>query len=157
VLTIFQVAWSSITVSGVHISAIDDISPEEREAIGQTVTKKAGDIIAAKGFTSYGIGAVTATICEAIIFNERQVFPLSTWRDEYQCCISLPVVVGRNGIEPGRELDIKLPLNDDEQANIDKSAATLRAQIAKLSARDDWWRFWCFIFFFFFNFWASGE
>jgi len=126
------IAWSSVTVSGAHISAIDNISSEERKEISKTVTGKAGDIIAAKGFTSYGIGAVTATICEAIIFDERQVFPLSTWREQYGCCISLPVVVGRGGIvSNGDETGIKLPLNEAEQANVKASVATLKEHIKK--------------------------
>ncbi|KAF3940192.1 hypothetical protein ABW19_dt0203849 [Dactylella cylindrospora] len=121
------VAWSSATVSGAHISVIDDISEEEKVEIGKTVSGKANAIIKAKGFTSYGIGATAANICEAIIFDQRPVYPLSCWHEEYQCCISLPAVVGRKGLITY----IPLPLNDSERELIENSAATLRAQIAK--------------------------
>ncbi|EPS35752.1 hypothetical protein H072_10720 [Dactylellina haptotyla CBS 200.50] len=121
------VAWSSVTVSGAHISLIDDISEDKKEEIGKLVSGKANAIIKAKGFTSYGIGATAANICEAILFDQRPVYPLSCWSDKYQCCISLPVVVGRNGVVTS----IPLPLNEKETAQIEASAATLREQIAK--------------------------
>ncbi|KAJ6260013.1 hypothetical protein Dda_5658 [Drechslerella dactyloides] len=121
------VAWSSVTVSGAHISVIDEISDEDRTKIGKLVSGKANAIIRAKGFTSYGIGATAANICEAILFDQRPVYPLSCWHEEYQCCISLPAVVGRKGIVS----QIPLPLNDKEKAQIEASAKTLREQIAK--------------------------
>ncbi|KAK6516213.1 hypothetical protein TWF506_006122 [Arthrobotrys conoides] len=121
------VAWSSATVSGAHISLIDDISEDEKLEIGKLVSGKANAIIKAKGFTSYGIGATAANICEAILFDQRPVYPLSCWHDEHQCCISLPAVVGRNGVVT----QIPLPLNDKEREQIEASAATLRDQIAK--------------------------
>ncbi|KAF3901455.1 hypothetical protein ABW21_db0205902 [Orbilia brochopaga] len=121
------VAWSSATVSGAHLSVIDEISDAEKTDIGKAVSGKANAIIRAKGFTSYGIGATAANICEAILFDQRPVYPLSCWHEEYQCCISLPAVIGRNGVVG----QIPLPLNEKEKAQIEASAATLREQIAK--------------------------
>ncbi|KAF3916648.1 hypothetical protein ABW20_dc0104762 [Dactylellina cionopaga] len=121
------VAWSSASVSGVPISHVHEISDEEKEEIGKLVSGKANAIIQAKGFTSYGIGATAANICEAILFDQRPVYPLSCWHDEYQCCISLPAVIGRNGVVT----QILLPLEEKEKAQIEASAATLREQIAK--------------------------
>lgn len=125
-----QVAWSSANVSGISLSSVLSLTGEDRSKIATTIKKKAYEIIKAKGFTSYGIGAVTSSICESIIFDQCQVFPLSHWQSEYRCCLSLPAVLGRAGLIS----TISLPLSEDETASIEDSAKTLREIIDKHSA-----------------------
>ena len=95
--------------------------------IADATKRKAGEIIKAKGFTSYGIGAATSSICEAIIFDHRQTFPLSHWQDDLQCCLSLPAILGRSGIVS----TISLPLEEDEINQIAESAKCLKAVISQ--------------------------
>lgn len=97
----------------------------EREEIATTTRKKAEAIIKVKGFTSYGVAAATSRICEAIIFDHNQVLPLSHWQEEWDCCLSLPAVLGRDGIISSFPLD----LNDAEQKFLSASAKGLKKVI----------------------------
>jgi L-lactate dehydrogenase len=92
-----------------------------------TTRMKAETIIKVKGFTSYGVAAVTARICEAIIFDHRQVLPLSHWQKEWGCCLSLPAVLGRDGVISS----FPLHLNENEQSFLSDSAKSLKQVIAQ--------------------------
>ena len=124
---LMQIAWSAATVSGSPLSSLLSLSDEDREAIAQSTKTKAYDIIKLKGFTSYGISAATTSICEAIIYDQRQILPLSHWQEDLECCLSLPAVLGRSGIIS----TIQLPLDENETKLIGKSAESLRAIISK--------------------------
>jgi L-lactate dehydrogenase len=80
-----------------------------------------------KGFTSYGISASTTSICEAIIYDQRQVLALSHWHEDFNCCLSLPAILGRAGIIS----TIPLPLDDNEMRLLEKSAESIRAVTSK--------------------------
>ncbi len=74
----------------------------------------------------YAPGAAGATLVEAIIRDQKKVYPCCVALDgEYgqkDICIGVPVVVGKNGWE--KIIDYKL--NSDEQALFNKSADAVR-------------------------------
>jgi malate dehydrogenase len=80
----------------------------------------------------YAPGAAGATLVEAIVRDEKKLFPCCVYLDgEYgqkDICIGVPVVIGRNGIE--KIIDYKL--NDEEQAAFNKSADAVRSMNAAL-------------------------
>jgi L-lactate dehydrogenase len=115
--------WSSAEIAGTPIAQFPGIKREDFENLAQQVKDKAYEIIACKGSTSFGIAACVASMCEAIIFDQKIVIPLSTYIPEYDTCLSMPAVLGENGIE--RLLPI--PLNNDEQKKLSDSAQQLRA------------------------------
>jgi L-lactate dehydrogenase len=106
------------------------LDKNEYTAIAEATKRKAYEIIKIKGFTSYGIAAATSSICEAIIFDQRQIFPLSHWQEDLQCCLSLPAILGRSGILS----TVSLPLEEDESNQIAESAKCLRAIISKYTS-----------------------
>lgn len=106
------------------------LTDAEKEEIATTTRVKAEAIIKVKGFTSYGVAAATARICEAIIFDHHQVLPLSHWQEEWDCCLSLPAVLGRDGIISSFPLD----LNEPEQAFLSESARRLKGVIDDYAA-----------------------
>ena len=126
-------AWSSANCSGVPIAQLFSLDAEKKKEIEETTAQKAYDIIKHKGFTSYGVAAITVTICESIIFDHRQVLPLSNWQEEWGCCLSLPVILGRAGIIS----TIPLKLNDEERILIERSAKSLKAVVADTDAKPD--------------------
>jgi L-lactate dehydrogenase len=97
----------------------------DRKAVATETRDKAAKIIEAKGATAYGIGALSAAICKSILFDQRNVRPISHWVDGLGCCLSLPVVLGRRGIIRS----LKIPLNQEEESLLFKSAETLRTLI----------------------------
>jgi len=88
---------------------------------GATLTKMLG--------TSawYAPGAAAAVLVEAIVRDEKKLFPCCVALDgEYgqkDICIGVPVVIGKNGWE--KIIDLKL--NADEQALFAKSAEAVRS------------------------------
>lgn len=123
-----QVAWSCVTIGAVPL---DQCLPPnvtiDRKAIAIETKDKAAKIIEAKGATAYGIGALSASICKSILFDQRNVRPISHWVDELGCCLSLPVVLGRRGIVRS----FNMPLSQEESDLLTKSASTLKEFIAE--------------------------
>ncbi|KAG4442237.1 hypothetical protein IFR05_002286 [Cadophora sp. M221] len=120
------VAWSTATVHGTPLLKVLPLTDEERDEVATTTRMKAETIIRVKGFTSYGVAAVSARICEAVIFDHRQVLPLSHWSEEFGCCLSLPAVLGRDGIISSFPIN----LNEKEQSFLEASAGSLKKVIA---------------------------
>jgi len=82
----------------------------------------------------YAPGAAGAALVEAIVRDEKKLFPCCVYLDgEYgqkDICIGVPVVIGRNGIE--KIIDYKL--NAEEQAAFNKSADAVRNMNSALDA-----------------------
>jgi malate/lactate dehydrogenase len=70
---------------------------------------------------------VVTSLCESILFDRHQVRPVSHWQPLVQCCISSPVVIGRQGVIA----PMHTTLNKDENAKMDRSAGVLRSVIAQ--------------------------
>lgn len=114
------VAWSAVSVGGVALDRTEHTF--DREKVADQTRDKAGAIIDAKGTTNYGIGAVTASICKAILFDQKVIRPVSHWQEDLGVCLSMPAVLGRGGVVR----TISLPLSDEESQNLQKSAKSLR-------------------------------
>lgn len=117
--------WSSAQIAGTPITQLTDTKISELEEMTKEIRNKAYEIISCKGSTYYGIASCVAIICKAIIFNQKIVMPLSTYIKEFNTCLSVPVVVGENGIEK-----IMIPsLNKHEQQQLEYSAKQIKKLI----------------------------
>ncbi len=128
------VAFSSLRIGGQPLDrVIDDLdTPFDLPAIADEVRCAGYRIIGGKGYTSFGIATAVVGICEAIVRNERAVLPVSTAMTGQfgitDVCLSLPAVLGENGVER-----ILLPdLAEGELAALLASADILRAALAAL-------------------------
>ena len=100
--------WSSANIAGMRLaefcasvgmpydrSQLDAIFTETRDA--------AYHIIDRKGATYYGIAAGLLRIVEAILRDQKTILPVSTLVRDYEgiddVYLSLPAVIGRNGVE----------------------------------------------------------
>ena len=132
------VLWSSATVGGTPIMDVvgstgGRVDPSERDAIRQEVRGAAGKIIAGKGNTNLAIGLATAHIVRVIARDERAVLPVSvrqTFDGVGEVCLSVPSIVGRDGVLG----QVPVPLDDVERADLQASAAALRAVIDGVGA-----------------------
>jgi L-lactate dehydrogenase len=104
-------------------------STPERRAICERVKRCGVDIFKKKGNTSYAIAQATSCIIESILFNEYRTMPLSVFLKGYlglsDLCLSIPVVVGRAGIERY----IRPELSESEIALFHEAADTVRSII----------------------------
>lgn len=116
--------FSSAHIAGAPLSAFD-ISAQDFHRFAQATKDKAYEIIACKGATYYGIGSCVAALCRTIIFDEKMVTPISCYVEKYQLYLSLPVVLGKKGVEQY----IPIPLNPHEQSLLDQSAKKLKELI----------------------------
>lgn len=115
-------AWSVAEIGGKPLHTFTQLSTHDLDAIAQDTKNKAYEIIACKGSTFYGIATCITTICKAIIFDEKQILPLSCYNAPLGVYLSMPVVVGKHGIEQIMELQ----LNDLEKQQLTTCAQTLQ-------------------------------
>lgn len=118
------VAWSTAQVGCVPLSSFPELNQQTLDVLAQKAQHKAYDIIACKGFTSFGIAACIATYCENIIGDLKRVIPVSCFIEKYGVCLSMPAVIGAQGIEK----ILQPPLNDLEQKKLEASAKILEKQ-----------------------------
>ncbi|TPX59708.1 L-lactate dehydrogenase [Powellomyces hirtus] len=123
------VAWSAASVGNTPLLNFPAIQKLNRDELANKVKNKAYAIIEAKGATYFGIGAVTALICEAIILDLRHVRPLSHFIPELGVCLSIPAVLGARGVHQ----TLKPPLTKDEEALLQQSAAEMKKAINKIN------------------------
>lgn len=106
-------------------------TPRHREIFNQVI--EAGfEVYKLKGYTNHAIATATCMVIEAIVYDESRTMPLATRFDEWMGvrdnCFSIPVVVGRNGIN--RHLHPEM--NDAEKAALNTAAAAIKSTIVSL-------------------------
>ncbi|KAH7355980.1 lactate dehydrogenase/glycoside hydrolase [Pyrenochaeta sp. MPI-SDFR-AT-0127] len=116
------VAWSLASIGGVPLESGASL---DKDAIAEETKNKATSIIENKGATNYGIGGVAASICKSILFDQRNIRPVSHYQDDLEVCLSVPAVLGRKGIVR----TVPMPLSKDEEDKLKKSAETLKEVI----------------------------
>jgi L-lactate dehydrogenase len=124
--------WSSATVAGVPVeyacSQCDQPFEQVREAVERDVRFANITIIEGNNASQYGIGIVCARLTEAILRDERSVFPVASYQAAYGVTLALPSVVGRSGVvrvfEP--------PMSAEERAQLERSAEQLRSAGARV-------------------------
>jgi L-lactate dehydrogenase len=129
--------WSSASIGSVPLLGWDvpgrpPLDAATREDIVRRVVGAAGEIIRGKGATNYAVGLAAARIIEAVLYDQRQVLPVSSLLDGqagiHDVCLSLPSVVDRLGVDtvlPG-------PLSAEEAEGLRRSADTVRGVIKRL-------------------------
>lgn len=95
-----------------------EIKAIDKDAIAKEISGKAYEIIKLKGATYFGIAGCVSMLVQCIILNQRHVRPLSTFVEEYGCVLSMPVVLGGNGVER----IIEVHLSSDEKVRLQQSA-----------------------------------
>lgn len=75
---------------------------------------------------------MTTSICKSILFDQRNVRPVSVYDEELKVYLSRPVILGRKGIEEVLEL----PLDDGEQKALKASAECLRSVVEEAEKKE---------------------
>ena len=113
------------TVGGIPVTEM--IDDNKLEAIVNRTKKGGGEIVNLLGTSAwYAPGAAAAQMVEAIVKDQRRVFPACVWmQGEYgisDMYLGVPVILGKNGIEKVIELD----LNEGERAMLADSEKAVR-------------------------------
>lgn len=129
--------WSGANVSGVDLDQFchlrgDPLDRAEMERLYQGVRDSAYEIIQRKGATYYGIAMAVGRIAESIVKDQQAVLPVSVVLEgQYGLdglCLSIPSVVGKNGLES----ILEIPLSPEEDEALHASARQLKEVIAQL-------------------------
>jgi len=125
------------TVAGIPVTEL--ISKEKLDAIIERTKFGGGELVKLMGTSAwYAPGSASAQMVEAILKNQKRVFPVCIKLDgEYgidDCYLGVPVVLGRNGVEKVIELD----LNEKEKELLEVSRGHVKEVMVvldKLSAK----------------------
>ncbi len=129
------IPWSITNIAGIPMEEYcedqEHADLDEDEIIDE-VRKAGAEVIKRKGATFYAIAMSVNKICDSILRDANNIITVSTLMDgRYgisDVCLSLPAVLGSNGIE--REVSPKL--TDEEVAKLQNSAKALRSVIDQL-------------------------
>jgi len=125
--------WSSATVAGRPIRECLSQSSSQswdefRREIEQQVRFANIAIIEGIGASQHGIGIVSARIAEIILRDERTVIPIGSYQRQYGVTLSLPSVLGREGV-----LQLFEPaMSAEEREALQRSADTLKTAVARI-------------------------
>jgi len=123
--------WSLANVAGIRLKDYCPIChvPYDAEVFNDLFLKvrNAGyEIIKRKGRTNYAVALGMTKIVESIIRDENAIVTVSCLLEDYHgvsdICLSVPVVLNRSGVKE----TIRLPLDDKEIADFQKSAAIIK-------------------------------
>src|SRR6202167_1925943 len=113
--------WSSARIAGVPVSALlekrgeklDDVRTQlERDVRYANIT-----IIEGHDASQYGIGIVSARIAEMVLRDERAAIPVGSYQHALGVTLSLPSVIGRDGVAAVLQPDLTL----DERSGLQRS------------------------------------
>jgi malate dehydrogenase len=113
------------TVAGIPVTEL--IDKDKLNAILERTKVGGGELVKLMGTSAwYAPGSAAAQMVEAIVKDQRRVFPVCIKLEgEYgikDCYLGVPVVLGKNGIEKVIELD----LNEEEKALLESSRKAVR-------------------------------
>jgi len=118
--------WSSATIGGQRLTTFKKFNKATFNHLFEQAKNAAYAIIEGKQATYYGIGAGAAHLVNAIAMNKKTVLPVSYHLDgEYglkDVCLSMPAVIGENGIIEKLNLEI----SPEEKKLLYASAASLK-------------------------------
>ncbi|KAI8053139.1 lactate dehydrogenase [Gilbertella persicaria] len=117
-----MIAWSAATIGGQPLSSFPEYETLDKKAVAKIVSGKAMEIIRLKGATFYGIGACAADLVHSIVLNKKVVHPVSVFVERLGVTLSMPAKIGWEGVQCVYEV----PLTEEEEENLQQSAAALR-------------------------------
>jgi L-lactate dehydrogenase len=125
--------WSSARVAGVPIAALAGERGETLDSLRGQIEKSVRfaniTIIEGNDASQFGIGIVAARIAEIVLRDERAVIPVGSFHERFGVTLSLPSVVGQNGVVRSLEPE----MSPEEKQALLKSAANLRKSEDRMS------------------------
>jgi L-lactate dehydrogenase len=128
------VLWSSASVGGMPVRRWPGWNREREADITREVRTAAYEIIRRKGATNHAIGLVTSALLRWMLRGERRVLTVSRLQSGAMgledVALSLPTIVSMEGATHVLEPE----LDEEERAQLERSASVLRKAAASLSA-----------------------
>lgn len=128
--------WSAANVGGMPITELAARKrlpfEEFRRDVERSVRDANINIIEGNDASRFGIGMIAARIAEIVLRDERAVIPIGSYNPHYGVTLSLPSIVGRQGVA---QL-LQPVMSAAERHALERSAQTLRRaeQLSKRAA-----------------------
>jgi L-lactate dehydrogenase len=127
--------WSGARVGGKRVldllAGTSSSAQSARDEIEREVRYANITIIEGIGASQYGIGMVSARLAEMILRDERAVIPIGCYNPAFGVTLSLPSIVGRDGVQRVLEPE----MTDAERQALQRSAEAIRAALARENRR----------------------
>jgi L-lactate dehydrogenase len=124
--------WSSARIAGVPVTQLLEARGERLDEVRAQLERDVRyaniTIIEGHDASQYGIGIVSARIAEMVLWDERAAIPIGSYQPAFGVTLSLPSVVGRDGIASV----LPLHLSVAEQTELERSAEALRAALRSI-------------------------
>src|SRR6202140_2227182 len=127
--------WSSARAGGRNVLDLVGKNPSPqtvREELEREVRYANITIIEGIGASQYGIGMVSARITEMILRDEGAVIPVGCYNPTFGVTLSLPSVIGREGVRRVLEPEMSAA----EQQGLQRSADAIKAALSRLSLKE---------------------
>jgi L-lactate dehydrogenase len=128
--------WSAARVGGRKVLDLFGESAPATEGTRKELEREVRyaniTIIEGIGASQYGIGMVAARLTEMILRDERAVIPIGCYRPSFGVTLSLPSVVGRDGVQRILEPE----MSEEERKGMQRSADAIKAALSRLSLRE---------------------
>lgn len=131
-----MIPWSHIYIGGrpflEYRKNRNELKDLDLDKILKETSYAGWEVLLGKGATCFGIGTAAASLIRSIFNNENKIYPLSACLDgeygENDIFMSVPVILGNNGVKEIIELD----LLGNEKAYFKDSADVIRSYINKI-------------------------
>jgi len=127
--------WSGARIGGMPADlaiACRDVA-KVRQAVEQDVRYANITIIEGIGASQLGIGMVSARIAEIVLRDERAVVPIGVFNPKFGVTLSMPGILGRNGVSR----ILEPAMSEEELQGLQRSADTLKAASRRIGALVD--------------------
>jgi L-lactate dehydrogenase len=125
--------WSSATVNGLPLAGLPDCSAGFQTAVFERTKGSGAEVIKKKGGAGWAVGLAIRDVIHAVLLNKKSLLPVSSLiQGAYEIrdvCLSVPSVIGRNGVEK----HVELKLWPKELLALQQSARALRDTLTKVN------------------------
>jgi len=124
--------WSAAQIAGLPLDKYPGVTPALIAEVEKKTRGSGAEVIKKKGGAGFAVGASIADVIHSIALDQRRILPVSSLQNGAyglrDVCISVPTVVGAQGVVDCYEID----LWPKEKMALQKSGSVLRGTIDKV-------------------------
>lgn len=134
------VPWSSLRIGTIPVKSFSEQysiewDKETEKIIAEDVKNCAYEVIKRKGATAFAVAVALVRIVEALLRDEKTILTVSTLLSDYygvsDTYLSVPTVVGKNGVEKVLHVDF----SDEEKEKFTSSAKIMKEYIERINGK----------------------
>ncbi|MDA0283070.1 MAG: lactate/malate dehydrogenase family protein, partial [Planctomycetota bacterium] len=124
--------WSAAQIAGLPLDKYPGVTPALIADVEKKTRGSGAEVIKKKGGAGFAVGASIADVIHSIALDQRRILPVSSLQNGAyglrDVCISVPTVVGSQGVVNCYEID----LWPKEKMALQKSGSVLRGTLDKV-------------------------